>query len=165
MYINLILGALVVGALVWLVRSCRKPKSSPGEILLDEFSKRRTAQEEKKILQERLKSLRRRQLSLIADGLKKMREAMASLPMRWVEREECVELTLELAGNTPPAEEKFTLRWDIKKLDLELLSSYENNPEFYGEYILQWPDGSISAEAALTGFMRELSALIADKLA
>jgi hypothetical protein len=165
MYINLILGLLVVGAVIWLAHNFRKSKASPGEILRDEMAKRRSSQEEKKAGQERLAALRRRQLVPIADGLNNMRETMRSLPMRWLAQEERLELVLEIPGNNAPREEKFILRWDIKNLDLALLSAYERSPEFYGEYILQWPDGSRFSEAELAVFMRKLSALIADKLA
>jgi hypothetical protein len=165
MYINLILGLAVICAVVWLVRSIRKPKTNPGEILRDEIARRRASQEEKRLRQERLKALRRGQLARISGGLADMREAMRSLPIRWLEQEDGIELVLEYRREAEPAEEKFILRWDIKKMDLALLPAYERSPEFYGEYVLQWPDGSVVCEAELDSFMRRLSALIADKLA
>jgi hypothetical protein len=164
MYINLILGLAVICAVVWLVRSIRRPKTNPGEILLDEISRRRASQEEKKLRQERLKALRRKQLAGISGGLADMRGTMRTLPIRWLEQEEGIELVLEYRREAELVEEKFMLRWDIKKLDLALLSAYERSPEFYGGYILQWPDGSVVCEAELGSFMRRLSALIADKL-
>jgi hypothetical protein len=161
MYINLILGLIVVGAILWLVRSYRKSRASPGAILLDEISKRRVALDKKKDMQERLKNLRHKHLKLLSEGLANMREALDNpLPMRWQEQEERLELTLEPTAG----EEKFILRWDIKNLDWAFLAAYERSPEFYGEYILQWPDGSVIAEAELASFLRELSAIIADKL-
>lgn len=181
MHINLILGLIVVLAVWWLLKNHRENKNSraePADMLMDEISKRRAAQDASKRATERLAALRTEKIRPVVDGLEKMARALpdsASSGMELADRRENVRLTLsyplkkERADN-PEREpeiisETFDIEWNIKNFDLELFSGSSSLQSVPGEYIIRMKDGTMLQESDFSGFMRRLSGIIADRLA
>lgn len=186
MYINLILGGLVLAALIWLLAEHRRRKRArrdPAEMLRDEISRRRAAQSLNRQALAALAALRSARLAEVARGLERMRRALpeeggkADL-LRWQVKEDRIEFELASArpesGAPTPANlpfgqagEVFTIRWDVRDLDLALFAAGEGAPPAgaRGEYTLEWADRSVLAEKDLTAFLQSVSAIIAEKLA
>lgn len=165
MYINLILGVLVLAAIVWLIAG-RRRKPGPADMLQDEIARRRAVQETGRKAMDNFAALRSAKLAEVAGGLESMRRALAESGLRadlldWRQLEDCIEL--ELVG------ERLVIRWDIRNFDLDLFAAAESASSLplgaRSEYSLAWPDKVRLAERDLSEFMRAVSSVIADKLA
>lgn len=181
MHINLILGLVVILAIWWLLKNRQERKAAnaePADMLMDEISKRREAQLASTRAINRMRNLREQNMRPVAEGLKKM---AAALPKNGPEQiiiednGELVRLTLHYAikKELPDSPERkpdinseiFEMEWNVKNFDIELFSGSSSLQSVSGEYIIRMKDGTILKETELTGFMRRVSALIADRLA
>ncbi|MDR1125029.1 MAG: hypothetical protein LBM64_03060 [Deltaproteobacteria bacterium] len=165
MYINLILGVLVLAAIVWLIAG-RRRKIGPADMLQDEIARRRAVQETGRKALDNFAALRSARLAGVAEGLESMRRALAASGLRadhlvWRQLDDRIEL--ELGG------ELLVIRWDIRNLDLAQFAAADSAAALplgaKAEYSLAWPDRLRLTERDLSEFMRAVSSVIADKLA
>lgn len=165
MYINLILGVLVLAAIVWLIAG-RRPKPGPADMLQDEIARRRAAQEAGRKAMDNFAALRSARLAEVAEGLTSMRQALAQSGLRadllsWRQLDDHIEL--ELGG------ERLLIRWDVRNFDLDQFAAADSALSLplgaRAEYSLAWSDRTRLAERDLSEFMRAVSSVIADKLA
>ena len=99
MYVNLILGILVIVALIWLLVLYNRKSESPREMLADEISRRRAAQEIARKAAAALEQLRDEKLELVERDLAEMRlslprEGLPENSLDWRRDGEALALTL-----------------------------------------------------------------------
>ncbi|MDL2307607.1 hypothetical protein LJC48_06245 [Desulfovibrio sp. OttesenSCG-928-C06] len=170
MYVNLILGILVITALIWLLVRYNRKDESPREMLADELARRRAAQETARKANTALTLLRDEQLRQVADDLAEMRK---SLPVEglpedafvWRMQDGKLMLVFLPDAQTDKTAEEFVIGWDIRNLDINFLAELEQVQNVPGGFNLTAPDGNVRYFAEHASLMRALSGLIADRLA
>lgn len=100
MYLNLILGILVIAAIVWLLVLYNRKDESPREMLADEISRRRAAQETARKAAAVLERLRGERLKLVERDLAEMRqslpqEGLGEDSLTWNRNGEALALTVQ----------------------------------------------------------------------
>ena len=176
-YINLILGGVVLLALYWLLFGRRGRKDKPSEILQDEINKRRAVLEEGEAAARRYRILQEEHLKGVECALQDMLSALPpadreagllswqsgsrELSLCVKSREEC-RSALEQGGLAEP--EEFFITWDIKDYDIPRLAAPMGRRAPAGMYCMRWGGGRRMEDTDLIEFIRRISGIIADRL-